>query len=517
MGALTLKQFSNSIREWEFFEGEGIDPTDSFGVDLRLSIRENQIFLAEPCDPNIPWLTDRGRLFFDGLFDENLVNEKTDWNHFFEYFAEFLYFSDHLCLKKKKSFFLVVVFENVSIEILNLLYLLAKNNSFIKLRKADTCYLNSDHESNFFLNDSTAKSKLHLSTLGLLLNTNTRYEGYVLNLNLRLRFLKGDFKLLSIGSVLDITLPTYNLGSNFNVFKFISEGTHLSCQDIKRSNFPVLIANTELFKRKNTKNFVTILKAATFLNNSWNGINILNSNLSNSGVHLLNNFLPLSSEDYINFLGFYAINVELNSIGYFNNIIDLKLLNVSKSSINPVKTVFVEQNLKSCNNFKFNQDHYFLPNNSFFENNETYVNTQGLIKRTTKLLNFNKNSKNNWQIIRKIYSVSNKVINLNKNKNLEFIHFNFSNSFNYKNYINFQVLPVQNIVSFSSYLTKNNSFFCKQYDTNFKLFQNKLFETKMKYWLDDFFLNNGRDSFSFNSSVLINCSKISRTVTTNFF
>ena len=72
MGALTLKQFSNSIREWELSEGEGIDPTDSFGVDLRLSIRENQIFLAETCNANTPWLTDRGLLFFDGLFDENL-------------------------------------------------------------------------------------------------------------------------------------------------------------------------------------------------------------------------------------------------------------------------------------------------------------------------------------------------------------------------------------------------------------------------------------------------------------
>lgn len=517
MGALTLKQFSNSIREWEFFEGEGIDPTDGFGVDLRLSIRENQIFLAEPCDPNTPWLTDRGRLFFDGLFDANLVNEKTDWNNFFEYFAEFLYFSHHLCLKKKKSFFLVIVFENVSLEILNLLYLLAQTNSFLKLRKADTSYLNSDLESHFFLNNSTEKSKLHVSNLGLLLNTNTRYEGYVLNLNLRLRFLKGDFKLLSIGSVLDITLPTYNLGSNFNVFTSISEGTHLSCQDIKRSKFPILIANTEFFKRKNTKHFIKILKATTFLNNTWNGINVLNSNLSHSGSYLLNNFLPLSSEDYVNFLGFYSINVELNSIGYFNNLIDLKLLNFSKISKNSVKNVFLEQNTKSFNKFKYNTDYYFLPNNSFFESNETYINTQGLIKRTTKLLNFNKNSKNNWQIIRKIYSISNKIIPLNKSKNLEFINFDFSNSFNYKNYMNFQFFPVQNLVSFSFYLTKRNSFFFKTYDTNFKLFQNKLFETKMKYWLDDFFLNNGRDSFSFNSSVLINCSKISRSVSTNFF
>ena len=68
MGALTLKAFSDELREWELIESESIDPTDSFGVSLRLSIREDQIFLAEPNDSVIPWLTDKGRLFFDGNF-----------------------------------------------------------------------------------------------------------------------------------------------------------------------------------------------------------------------------------------------------------------------------------------------------------------------------------------------------------------------------------------------------------------------------------------------------------------
>lgn len=358
---------------------------------------------------------------------------------------------------------------------------------------------------------------MHLSTLGLLLNTNTRYEGYVLNLSLRLRFLKGDFKLLSIGSVLDITLPIYNLGSNFSILKSISEGTHLSCQNIKLAKFPVLIANTELFKRKNTKELVKILKATTFLTNIWNGINVLNSNLSNSGTNLLHNFLPLSSEDYINFLGFYSINVELKSIGNFNKLIELKLLNILNTPKNTFKNLFLDQNTKSSNNFNNNINYYYLPNNLFFENNETYINTQGLIKRTNKLLNFKKNAKSNWQIIRKIYSISTKTMYLNSDKKLEFIHFDLTNSFNYKNYINFMFFPSQNLVSLSYYLNKRNSFFLRYYDINFKLFQNKFFETKMKYWLDDFFINNGKDSFSFNSSVLINCSKTSRSVSTNFF
>ena len=400
---------------------------------------------------------------------------------------------------------------------MNLLYILEQNNFFIKLRRVDSTYIDNDFESNYLLNDSISKSKLHSSTLGLLLNTDPRHEGYVLNLNLRLRFLKGDFKLLSIGSFLDITLPVYCVGSNVNALVRINEGTHLSCQDIKSSNFPILITNTELFKRKGLKHIFKILKSTNFISNIWNGVNVLNNNLSNAGIMTLSSFLPLSREDCINFLGFYSINAELNSIGNFKKIIDLKLLNLIDSSLNFKPHIFLDQNPNSINKIINSDNYYYLPNNLFLEDSETYVNTEGLVKRTTKLLNHKKNSKTNWQIIRKLYSISTELSYLEKTKNTQFADFDFINLFNYKNYINFQFLPSQNLVSFSFYLNKKNKPFSLNFHQNFKISKMKVFETKMKYWLDDFFINNGRDSFSHNSSVLLNCSKISRSLSANFF
>ena len=129
MGALTLKVFSDELREWEFIEGEAIDPTDSFGVSLRLSIRENQIFLAEPNDPNTPWLTDKGRLFFDGMFEKS--SSATDWKKFFEDVSELMYFMDHLNFHKRNVFSFIFVFENLSLETLNMLYLLKQTCSLI--------------------------------------------------------------------------------------------------------------------------------------------------------------------------------------------------------------------------------------------------------------------------------------------------------------------------------------------------------------------------------------------------
>ena len=294
MGALTLKSFSDELREWEFIEGEGIDPTDSFGVNLRLSIRENQIFLAEPNDVNTPWLTDKGRLFFVGMFGTS-YSKTTDWENFFQEISELTYFIDHLNFQKQNALSLIFAFENVSLETLNMLYLLKQNCSLIDLRKVESYKPLNDLESDYQLSSLTQKPKIQMSTLGILLNTNPRYEGYVLNLSLRQRFLKGDFKLFNIGSMLDLTFPTHNLGSNFQIVKSLAEGTHLVCQDVKNAEFPLIITNTELFKRTDSRVFTEVLKYTSVLETAWNGLNILNHNISNAGIQSLNKFLPLSS------------------------------------------------------------------------------------------------------------------------------------------------------------------------------------------------------------------------------
>jgi len=523
MGALTLKAFSDELREWEFIEGEGIDPTDSFGVSLRLSIRENQIFLAEPSDPSTPWLTDKGRLFFDGMF-ENSSTKQTNWEKFFKDISELMYFIDHLNLHKRSVSSFIFAFENLSLETLNMLYLLKQNCSLVELRKVESHKGLNDFESHYQLGSSTQKPKLHMSTLGILINTNPRYEGYILNLSLRQRFLKGDFKLLNIGSMLDLTFPTYNLGSNFSILKSLGEGTHLSCQDVKNAEFPVIITNTELFKRNDSKIFAEVLKYTNVLDTAWNGLNVLNHNIGSVGIQSLNKFLPLSVEDFTNFFGLYYINVSLSSTANMKKLMELHLLNIFNSNDAFNNKVFIDQNVKSVNKPVYDKvktkifDNYFhLPSNLFLEDNETFINTQGLVKRTTKLIHFKKDAKTNWQITRKFYANTKSLVFFNNKKDNKLVNFDCVNSFNFKNYVNFQFYGVQTLTSLSFYLTKQNSPLLKSFKAPIKSTKVKVLNTKVKNWLDDFFNGNGKDSFSYNSSVLVNCSKIMRSSSTNFF
>jgi hypothetical protein len=323
--------------------------------------------------------------------------------------------------------------------------------------------------------------------------------------------------------MLDLTFPTYNLGSNFQTLKSLAEGTNLVCQDIKNAEFPIIIANTEFFKRSDSKIFNEVFKYVRVLDTAWRGSNVLNHNISNAGIQSLNKFLPLSSEDLGNFFGLYYINVSLSSTANMKKLTELHLLSVF-SDCSFKNKIFADQNVKLSNKVSYEKlkgsmfkDYYHLPSNLFLEDSETYINTEGLIKRTTKLLHFKKEAKTNWQIIRRLYGISKSLIFFNNKKDNQLINFDSVNSFNFKNYINFQFNAAQTLTSLSFYLNKQNSPIFKPTILSIKLPKIKVIDTKLKNWLDDFFNSNGKDSFSYNSTVLINCSKIVRSSTTNFF
>ena len=214
------------------------------------------------------------------------------------------------------------------------------------------------------------------------------------------------------------------------------------------------------------------------------------------------------------------INVSLSATANMKKLIELHLLNHSFFK----NKVFVDQNVKSLNKSVYSKlenklfkDYYFLPSNLFLEDSETYINTEGLIKRTTKSLHFKKDAKTNWQITRRMYANSKSLMFFNNRKDNQLVSFDSVNSFNFKNYVNFQFYAVQTLTSLSFYLTKQNFLITKPITPAIKSSKTKVLNTKLKNWLDDFFNNNGKDAFSYNSSVLINCSKIMRSSNTNFF
>ena len=125
--------------------------------------------------------------------------------------------------------------------------------------------------------------------------------------------------------------------------------------------------------------------------------------------------------------------------------------------------------------------------------------------------------KNNWQILRKMFKyLKTNLTSLNKKDN-DLIFVNATRIANFKNFISFQFYATQNLTNLGFYLaTKTRPFALRKKNTSYKQRQLKVLNTKMKYWLDDFF-SGGKDEYSQNSLVLTNCSKILRAESSNFF
>jgi len=531
MGALTLKSFPFELRGWDIEKFESLDPTDGFGSNTRIYISKDQIVQIEPNYNTYTfntWLTDKGRQFFDGIFETWSDNEKTSlkkesWSKLLNTIIKTMYIFDHCNKQNSKNHFLTFVFDNLSIEVLSMLIFISRSYSFVALRRAEHSKINNDMESTFQLNNVSDKIKLSSSTLCLLISTNPRYEGYSLNLNLRQRVLKGNFKCLTIGSLIDLTFPISFLGSNLNIVKTIAEGNNFICQDLKFSTNPFLIYNNELFKRndgKDTSDTLKMLCYSHIFDKTWNGLNMLNSALSDAGTLTLKQIPRLMLKDLNNFSSLYFLNVTTHNISNLKKITELKLLKSSSTNDEQFLSnkLFLDQNNKTNNNLMFSNktlgSYLHIPNSTFYENEETFINTEGFIKRTTKLIS-KKKTKNNWQILRKFLKYFKSKMTFLVQKDNQIIFLNSKKIYNFKNFINFQYYALQSLTYLNFYLNIRNKIIVLD-TVNFKSKTKKLVTTKLKYWLDDFF-NGGKDEYSQNSVILTNCSRILRSESTNFF
>ena len=134
-----------------------------------------------------------------------------------------------------------------------------------------------------------------------------------------------------------------------------------------------------------------------------------------------------------------------------------------------------------------------------------------MFKKTVKFISTNKQTKEDWQIIRKILSCSKKINFSNNFKCNSLINFNNNNLNNFKNFTGFLYIATNSIEAKSNVrLTKTVSNYLVNPINTVKQKKLKIFSTKLKIWINDFYLG-GKDQYSKQSSTMINCSKTLRT------
>lgn len=414
------------------------------------------------------------------------------WQKLFKELFCTLYFQNHLL----KHFYqphqiTMCLSKTANLEVLNLLNILTHKYSFFKLRQSEPQSLNVDLEQNYLLNSDLEDSKILTSDTCLLIGINPRYEGSKLNLKLRSRYLKGNFNVIQIGSLLNLTFSNTNITSNTRTLKSLIEGNNLFCQEFVNSSNPVLISNIEIFKREDSFCLTNMLKILIQHINlfaqskSQNQLNILNATLNDVGFANFNNLKSVEYKDFKNSTGIYFINNAFSTPN-IKKLLSLKLLNFFKHYKYDNK-ILVTQNsnldakliTQLRKSFNLN-NHLHLPNAVLFEASGTYINTEGDINKVTRIVTPLGQTKSDWQIIRKILSYSRKMLyitNFLKNNKLVF---NSNTICRFESYIGFHYYAVSNLTNLSFQLLRKIAQ-CRLNIRKFKFKQKKIYNSQLRF------------------------------------
>jgi NADH dehydrogenase/NADH:ubiquinone oxidoreductase subunit G len=529
LGALTLKSFPHTARGWDVINFDGIDPTDSYGSETQIYINRRQILYIEPSfellSPN-NWLSDKGRHIFDGAYQF--------WEEPVDYYKNFIrsgsaniyhkiikkcYFLEHFFNPFLTNKFLTIVFGHISLEIRSILSALTQKYAFISIKNVSSSSNYNDLETTFQLNAAAKNLALKKSDLCILIGSNSRFESFRLNLTLRRRMLKGGFSCSLFGSLVDLTFSTNFKNTNSNTVKFVAEGTHIFCQELIRAKNPLTIYNNELLKNNYGKILLEVLKDfSKYFEGTitQNRLNMINSTLSSAGHYYLAKVDGFSSKDLTSSTIFYFLHTHLASNSNIKKATEINLLNILlKKRYRKVQVV--DQNCLHKINRKFSRNatsYYCAPTRTFFETEETYLSSEGILKRTMKLF-LTKNILTTWQTLLLIVKYLNKNAKTLSPKSCHSLTYNIKGYLRFKIFTHLHFYVTQYLTNINYYLTSKTSSVCFYKASKFKKTPAKLRCYKMKFWLEDFFIG-GKDEYSKHSAVLASCSNVLRLESKNF-
>jgi hypothetical protein len=119
----------------------------------------------------------------------------------------------------------------------------------------------------------------------------------------------------------------------------------------------------------------------------------------------------------------YLIYATLENSGNFKKLTESKLLNLTGSTNAPLNSLVIDQNYYQNNNLAFIRTnlldfstYFHIPAKMFYENNDTVITTQGIIRHTSKLIS-RRNSIDNWKLLRNFLITTKKCMTFVDQKN----------------------------------------------------------------------------------------------------
>jgi len=493
VGALTSKPYAFVARPWELKTVDSIDISDAIGSNIRIDYKETEIVRILPRlneEINEEWISNKTRFMYDGLKRQRLVSPyiksintliASNWVDslsIIKIITESEIFSNKnivgICganndletLLSFKNFINSLGSENVGFERSLIMdntfsFNYTFNNNFKAIEKSDFC---------------------------LLIGVNPRYEGSLLNVKLRKRFFEGGFKIVSVGAPVNLTYPVTHIGLGvkqlYNTF-FNGEINPVSKAFFEAKN-PIVIFGSGILERDDSlelqKLFSCLNYNAQYQTSS--SVNILQTESNQTGAFEL---------------GLNKLNASVFKTAQIVYLVGIDNYTAKEWLRFCNKNCFVVYQ-GSNGTPSANLADVVLPSSTFTEKRGTFINTEGRVQQTSRVLVAPGLAKDDWKIFKALSKIIGVTLQFNKFKELH----NMLNT----------LIPATNTIN---QVVSTNALFLKASEKNYTAesfnYFNKINKTRFQSVIEDFYLTS---SITRASHTLVQCSASLKKETNNF-
>jgi len=390
VGALTAKPFAFTARTWELKSVFSLDVFDSFCSNIRVDFKGDVVFRILPrLNENIneEWITDRIRFSYDGIRKQRILYPyvnikgslvKFTWNKVYSYLMSKL--DEYKSLEVVCKVILGDLLDLDSLVLLKdfnnkmgsgIIY-----NTVLSDVGSSNVNLDVDFRKNYFLN-IPFKDLIKFDTC-ILLNSNLRVELPLLNVRLRKRVMGGSFSVFVLGSTSNLGYKTFFIGNSVNSFVRFVQGKHVGCNFIVRFKNVLMLYGTNLLFRKDK---VSLFSISSLLENCLNRFKI---DLNISYIFNNSTFLNLCELGMLNSAVSKKVHFE-NALNlcYFVNVMSSKVLK-DISNKQKGQSLFIYQG--SYGSIDLSKMDVVLPNTIFFEKSGGFLNLNGYLQFTNRVV-----------------------------------------------------------------------------------------------------------------------------------
>ena len=454
VGALTFKPYAFKARPWELKYYESVDCTSSLCTPVLINVKESDIVRIQPkvdSQLNNSLISDKIRFLYDSVKKNRIqqIFKKNQNSGFSVESWPALNETLKVFIKEKKKITFLIN-ENLSLESAQLLKSLESANIKVLNISGFSLQYKNTHGQVFYRNTESIYKNIKTC---FLLSTNLKTETTLLNTKLRLKYNKNAFCTISAGSfyksnypIKFINLCTKNI---INLFegKFIN-----SSKMIDKSNVLLIIGNAFKSKISAPLNIISFFKK-----------------ICPTGLVIDNQIYPNSvGFDFLGVNGLTSKTIKSTDMFFCLNLED---------------NVLVRKMLLNRRFFWFNthgsglaaKADYIVPTLTFLEDENIYLNIDGIIRKSQKVLPSLKESQSVCNILKIIqvfiqkYSMNSPTIHnvdfTQKINNKTEIKFKQSLSFKENKFDYVFICPNKNIIEnfySDSVITKNSVILSKR-------------------------------------------------------